>query len=166
MNRVTSEAATQAGTDVFARILEASSGLVILDCVDVRASVLEFRALARRTGQAVYLWEPEVGMSSLRDTHGRFPDCQRLGGALRFMRQSMHFGVYLMLGLELPLAAADAAVLRQLARAQTEHLRRVVLISPPAALTEYLTDIAACVRYDNTPGRHLRMRDGRWLVEG
>ncbi len=166
MDSMTSLVATQAGNDVFARILEAPSGLVVLDSVDIQGTVAQFRALARRTGQALYLWEPVVGLSSLRDVHARFPDCQRFGSALRFVRQSLHFGVYFLVGLELPLSTADATLLRQLARAPTDYLRRVVLISPPATLVEHLGDLADHLRYDNSKPRHLRMRDGRWLVEG
>ncbi|MEO5812808.1 MAG: hypothetical protein ABIU96_03135 [Rhodanobacter sp.] len=166
MSSVTSLGATQAGNDVFARILGASSGLVVLDSEDPRATIGQFRALARRTGQAVYLWEPMSGLSSLRDVHARFPDCQRIGSALRHVRQSLHFGVYFLVGLELPLSAADAALLRQLARESTEHLRRVVLVSPPVALVEELGALAVHLHQESSSPRHLRMRDGRWLVEG
>lgn len=165
MSSVTSLAATQTGNDVFARILGASSGLVLLDSDDIRATIAQFRTLARRTGQAVYLWEPVSGLSSLRDVHARFPDCQRFGSALRHVRQSLHFGVYFLVGMELPLTAPDFALLRQLARESTEHLRRVVLLSPPAILADQLGDLAVRLRGGNSSPRHLRMRDGRWLVE-
>jgi hypothetical protein len=166
MSSAASLRATQAGNDVFADILAASSGLVVLDSEDVRLTIAQFRALARRTGQAVYVWEPASGLSSLRDVHARFPDCQRFGSALRHVRQSLHFGVYFLVGVELPLSAADFALLRQLARESTAHLRRVVLVSPPPALVEHLGDLAVHLRHDNSRPRHLRMRDGRWLVEG
>ncbi|MEO7073270.1 MAG: hypothetical protein ABI300_10045 [Rhodanobacter sp.] len=165
MNRASSLAST-AGADVLERILDAPSGLVVLDCVDARASLVQFRDLARRSGQALYLWEPSRGMSSLRDMQGRFPDCQSLGSALRFMRQSMHFGVYFLLGVELPLAASEAKLLRQLACAPTGHVRRVVMLSAPATLVEHFGDIALRLHYDNAPARRVRMRDGRWLADG
>ena len=120
--------------------------------------------LARHTGQAVYLWQPDTGLGSLRDAHVRVPDCQRLGNALRYMRQSMHFGVYFLIGLELPLSAMDATLLRQLARAPKEHLRRVVLIDAPAALVEHLGDLAVHLGSEDSQPRRLRLRDGRWLV--
>lgn len=166
MSSVTSLVATQTGNDAFARILGASSGLVVLDSEDIRVTIAQFRMLARRTGQAVYLWEPASGLSSLRDAHARFPDCQRFGSVLRHIRQSLHFGVYFLVGLELPLTVADSTLLRQLAREPTEHLRRVVLISPPATLVEHLGELAVHLRYNSSSPRRLRMRDGRWLVEG
>jgi hypothetical protein len=154
----------QAGTEIFERILAAPSGLVVLDSKDVHALIDQFRAIARHTGQAVYLWQPDTGLGSLRDAQVRVPDCQRLGNALRYMQQSMHFGVYFLLGLELPLSAMDATLLRQLARAPKGHLRRVVLIDAPVALAEHLGELAVHLGSEDSQPRRLRLRDGRWLV--
>ena len=164
MTSVMASAPPLAGAEIFERIVAVPSGLVVLDSKDVHALIDQFRTLARHTGQAVYLWQPDTGLGSLRDAHVRVPDCQRLGNALRYMQQSMHFGVYFLVGLELPLSAMDATLLRQLARAPKEHLRRVVLIDAPAALIEHLGNVAARVSSEDSQPRRLRMRDGRWLV--
>lgn len=164
MNFAMASPSAQAGADLFERILAAPSGLVVLDCKDVPSSIEQFRAIARHTGQAVYLWQPDTGLISLRDPHVRVPDCQRLGNALRFMQQSMHFGVYFLFGLELPLSAMDATLLRQLARAPKRHLRRVVLLDAPLALTEHLGELAERVGGEDSLPRCLRLRDGRWLM--
>lgn len=156
--------APQAGAEIFERILTSTSGLVALDCKDVQVLIDQFRMLARHTGQAVYLWQPDTGLGSLRDTHVRVPDCQRLGNALRYMQQSMHFGVYFLVGLELPLSAMDATLLRQLARSPKDHLRRVVLVDAPSALIEHLGQLVVHLGSDDSQPRHLRLRDGRWLV--
>ncbi|MEP6898538.1 MAG: hypothetical protein ABI870_08415 [Rhodanobacter sp.] len=161
---VMASAQPQAGAEIFERILTASSGLVALDCADVHALVDQLRAIARHSGQALYLWQPDTGLSSLRDAHSRVPDCQRLGNALRYMQQSMHFGVYFLVGLELPLSAMDATLLRQLARAPKEHLRRVVLIDAPAALVEHLGEQAVHLGSEDGRPRRLRLRDGHWMV--
>lgn len=153
----------QSGSEILERILAASSGLIVLDSQDVPGLIEQVRAIARHTGQAVYLWQPDTGLVSLRDAHVRVPDCQRLGNALRYMKQSMHFGVYFLLGLELPLSAMDATLLRQLARAPKGHVRRVVLIDVPTTLVEHLGELAMRVDSDSQP-RRLRLRDGRWLV--
>lgn len=163
MTSAMASAPPQAGAEIFDRILGATSGLVVLDSKDVHTLIDQFRALARHSGQAVYLWQPDTGLGSLRDAHARVPDCQRLGNALRYMQQSMHFGVYFLLGLELPLSAMDATLLRQLARAPKEHLRRVVLIDAPAALVEHLGELAVHVDSEDNRPRRLRLRDGRWL---
>jgi len=154
----------QSGTEVFEQILGAPSGLVLLQSEDWPALLEQFRALARHSGQAVYLWQPDTGLSSLRDAHVRVPDCQRLGNALRFMQQSLHFGVYVLVGLELPLSAMDDTLLRQLARLPQGHLRRVVLVNAPPALAEHLGELAVHVRSEDSQPRRLRLRDGRWLT--
>ncbi|HXD35739.1 MAG TPA: hypothetical protein VN624_03740 [Rhodanobacter sp.] len=154
----------QAGAEIFERILAAPSGLVVLQSKDSTALIEQVRVLARRSGQAVYLWQPDTGLGSLREAHARVPDCDRLGNALRYMQQSMHFGVYFLRGLELPLSAVDAAALRQLARAPKGHLRRVVLVDAPPALVDHLGDLAARVSSEEGKPRNLRLRDGRWIT--
>lgn len=154
----------QAAAEILDRIIDASSGLVLLDGADPLSLIAQLRAVSRSTGQAMYLWQPDTGLASLRDVHVRVPDCQRLGNALRYMQQSIHFGIYFLVGLELPLSAMDATLLRQLARMPKEHLRRVVLIDAPAALADHLGELAVRLNSaDNSP-RHLRLRDGRWLA--
>jgi len=154
----------KAGVELFERILSAAGGLIALEGGDTASLLQDFRAIARHTGQAVYLWQPDAGLGSLREAHSRVPGCQRLGQALRYMQQSMHFGVYLISGIELPLSAVDATLLRQLARAPSGHLRRVVLLDPPAALVEHLGD--AIVRIGALTGLPVRprLRDGRWVI--
>ncbi|MEO9080398.1 MAG: hypothetical protein ABI268_13945 [Rhodanobacter sp.] len=154
----------QAGAAIFERILAAPSGLVVLDITDTVALVEQVRALARHSGQAVYLWQRDSGLSSLRDAHARVPDCERLGNALRYMQQSIHFGIYFMLGLELPLSAVDAGLLRQLAREPKGYLRRVVLLDAPPALSTHLGDLAVRLSSEDSQSRRLRLRDGRWLA--
>ncbi|MGN6707612.1 MAG: hypothetical protein ACTHJO_16325 [Rhodanobacter sp.] len=157
-------AVPQAGAEIFERILTAPSGLVVLQSKDAEALIEQVRVLARHSGQAVYLWQPDTGLGSLREAHARVPDCERLGNALRYMQQSMHFGVYFLRGVELPLSAVDAALLRQLARAPKGHLRRVVLVDAPPALAAHLGDLAAQVSTEDGKPRQLRLRDGRWLT--
>ena len=164
MNAIMAAEPVQAGSEILERILAATSGLVVLDSKDAPALIEQIRAIARHTGQAVYLWQPDTGLVSLRDAHVRVPDCQRLGHALRYMKQSMHFGVYFLIGLELPLSAMDATLLRQLARAPKGHLRRVVLIDAPPALADHLGELAARLSTDEGKPRKLRLRDGRWLT--
>ena len=156
--------APQVAAEILERILGATSGLVVLDSPDSLALIGQFRALARSTGQAMYLWQPDTGLGSLRDAQVRVPDCQRLGNALRYMQQSIHFGIYFLVGLELPLSAMDATLLRQLARMPKEHLRRVVLIDVPVALVEHLGELAMRLNSTDSSPKRLRLRDGRWLV--
>lgn len=155
--------ASQSGSEIFNRILSAASGLVVLETTDVHELIGQFQFIARTTGQSMYVWQPDTGLSSLRDAYGGVPDCQRLGNALRYMQQSMHFGIYFMVGLELPLSAMDDALLRQLAESPPDHLRRVVLMDVPAALAKALGNLTTRLNAEDSRPRHLRLRDGRWL---
>ncbi|MDF3981472.1 hypothetical protein P3W24_05780 [Luteibacter sp. PPL201] len=154
-----------AGTDLFERILSASGPLVALRTSDAGALVEQFRLVARRTGQAAYLWRGAEGLVSLRDAQMRVPGCARLGDALRYILQSLHFGVYLLEVPAGPTSSTDSALLRQLARAQTGHVRRVVLLGADPLHVGGLGDDVIVVdadrqAYSATP----RLRDGRWVV--
>jgi len=153
------------GNDIFDRILSASGPLVALKTNDPGLLVEQFRLVARRTGQAVYLWRHGEGLASLRDAQMRVPGCARLGDALRYILQSLHFGVYLLEIPSGPVSATDSALLRQVARAQTGHVRRVVLLGTTASQLGGLGDEVVAVDAD----RHARsiaprLRDGRWVV--
>jgi hypothetical protein len=154
-----------AGSDIYERILTAPGGLVVLEHEDTASLIDQFRAIARNNGQSVYVWQHESGMANLREAHhARIPGSQRLGNALRYVQQSIHFGVYLFERFPLPMSAMDSTLLRQLARAPAGHVRRVVLLDSVPALTASLDDVA--VRLSSTPqaAQRPRLRDGRWLL--
>lgn len=163
MNAAMAPIASQSGSEIFDRILSSPSGLVVLETTEVHELIGQFQSIARNTGQSIYVWQPDTGLSSLRDAYGSVPDCQRLGNALRYMQQSMHFGIYFIIGLELPLSAMDDTLLRQLALSPQEHLRRVVLMGVPVALAKSLGNIATLLDGEDSRPRHLRLRDGRWI---
>ncbi|RUL79684.1 hypothetical protein EKH80_00270 [Dyella choica] len=153
-----------AGSDIYERILTAPGGLVVLEHVESKALIEQFRALARLNGQSVYLWRPETGMENLREAHAVIPGSQRLGNALRYIQQSIHFGVYLLSPFPLPLAATDSSLLRQLARAPAGHVRRVVLLDAPQSLVSSIDDIAVRLGSAADMIQRPRLRDGRWLL--
>jgi hypothetical protein len=156
---------TQAGTDVFDRILASSGPLVALQSSDPSMLVDQFRLVARRTGQAVYLWRHAEGLVSLRDAQMRVPGCVRLGDALRYILQSLHFGVYLLDMPSGPPSATDGALLRQLARTATGHVRRVVLMGASASLlATFEEDVVQVDAEWRAPAAAPRLRDGRWIV--
>lgn len=153
-----------AGSDIYERILTAPGGLVVLDHVDSNALIEQFRALARLNGQSVYLWRPESGMENLREAHAVIPGSQRIGNALRYIQQSIHFGIYLLSTFPMPLPPTDGALLRQLARAPAGHVRRVVLLDAPSALTSSIDDVAVRLGGAMDMVQRPRLRDGRWLL--
>lgn len=152
-----------AGSEIFERILAAPGGLVVLDCGDSATLVEQFRAIARHSGQSIYLWEPEIGMANLREVHAQVPGLQRLGNALRYMQQSNHFGVYLLARFPLPISTMDNNLLRQLARAPSGHVRRVILLDAEPALVASLDDVAVRLNGASRAAQRPRLRDGRWL---
>ncbi|RDS80434.1 hypothetical protein DWU98_13440 [Dyella monticola] len=153
-----------AGSDIYERILTAPGGLVVLEHVDSKALVEQFRAIARHNGQSVYLWKPESGMENLREAHALVPGSQRLGNALRYIQQSIHFGVYLLFPFPLPMVPTESALLRQLARAPAGHVRRVVLIDAQSALVSSVDDVAVRLGDTTHMMQRPRLRDGRWLL--
>ncbi|ULU23977.1 hypothetical protein [Dyella terrae] len=153
-----------AGAEVLERILAARGSLIALDGGETAGLVGQLRPLVRRSGQAVYLWNPELGLGNLREEHVALPGSQRLNIALRYMLQSNHFGVYFLQRLPLPLLMADATLLRQLARAATGHVRRVVLLDPPEALVASFNDVLVRLSCQSKPAQRPRLRDGRWML--
>lgn len=164
MNPLLSTAPPPPGTDIFERILAAPAGLILLESCDSQALIGQFRAIVRHSGQTVYLWQPDLGLGNLVDAHARVPGSQRLGAALRYMQQSMHFGVYLLMGLEPPLSAMDSTLLRQLAKSPAGHVRRVVLLDASPALVDHLGDVAWRMKGQADAQARPRLRDGRWLM--
>ncbi|MHA6203814.1 hypothetical protein ACXU4B_05225 [Dyella soli] len=154
----------QAGADILERVLAARGNLVALEGGEDMDLVSQLRLLVRRTGQTVYLWNPETGLGNLREEHGGLPGSQRLSVALRYVQQSNHFGIYFLQRPPLPLAMADATLLRQLARTTTGHVRRIVLLDPPEPLLASFNDVLVRLSCVSNAVRRPRLRDGRWLL--
>jgi hypothetical protein len=153
-----------AGSDIYERILTAPGGLVVLEHTDSESLIEQFRGIARHSGQSIYVWQPDAGMGNLREAHTRIPGSQRLGNALRYIQQSIHFGVYLLERFPLPMSAMDSTLLRQLARAPAGHVRRVVLIDAAPTLIASFDDVAVRISGMAQAAQRPRLRDGRWLL--
>ncbi len=164
MDMTLTTAPIQTGAEIFESILAAPGSLVVLEGGDSEVLIDQLRTLVRHSGQSVYLWQPEIGLDSLREAHARVPGSQRLGQVLRLVQQSIHFGVYLLQGLQQPLLPVDLNLLRQLARVQTGHVRRVVLLDAPAGLINSLSDVIVRLDCALKPELRPRLRDGRWLL--
>jgi ABC-2 type transport system ATP-binding protein len=61
-------------------------------------------------------------------------------------------------------AMSDATLLRQLARATTGHVRRVVVLDPPESLVSSFNDVLVRLSCQSKPAQRPRLRDGRWLL--
>lgn len=154
----------QPGAEVLDRILANRGCLIALEDIDSDALIAQLRQHVRRSGQAVYLWQPTVGLGNLREEHASMAGSQRLGLVLRYIQQSNHFGVYFLKGLPVPLASPDAVLLRQLARTATGHIRRIVLLDAPASLVDGFNDVIVRISCQVKTAQRPRLRDGRWLL--
>ena len=67
------------------QILKAPGNLIALETTHVNDALVQFRTLAMRTGTSMYLWEPDGGISSLRESGLRVPGSKRITDALRYV---------------------------------------------------------------------------------
>lgn len=156
-------AGLQPGSDTLESIIEADTALVVLRTDQPDLLVEQFRQVTRRSGQTAYVWHSDQGLRSLREGDVRVPGCRRFGDTLRYVLQSMHFGIYLMTGMRGKLDQADLVLLRKIRREQAEHVRKVVLLTNDDALIHSVDDLAT-VLGGNVAGARPRLRDGRWVV--
>lgn len=148
---------------LFDAILAASGNLVALETDDPDEAVAQFRQLALRSGRSIYLWDPVRGIRSLREPDVWVAGTQRLADALRYILQSMHFGVYLFRGFSGQLRPPAPVLLRRIARLRGGHARKLVLVGGPY---EGPDDLRAL--FDPLPEvwrtrQRPRLRDGRWM---
>lgn len=70
--------------------------------------------------------------------------------------------MYLIAGLKPPITQMRLMLLRRVAHARTEFVRRVVLLDEGAALAQALGDLSTPLKYELPAQARLRLRDGRW----
>lgn len=148
---------------LFEAVLSAQKNLIALSTSNPTLALAQLRQLAMRSGQSIYLWEPDVGIASIRESSVRVPSTQRMGDALRHIQRSLHFGVYVFVEAERQLQPAHGLLLRSIAEVRGATARKVVFLGetfkPPVELIE-------AVEYLRCQGAHrldLRLRDGRWI---
>lgn len=149
-----------AGNDAFEAVLESDSPLIIYETSDPSALVEQFRLRARGSGQAVYHWTSEAGLVSLREGAVGVPGCRRFVDTLRYVMQSIHFGIYLIDDVSVPLADAEIRQLRQIAKLRTNHVRRVVLMCADTRLEASLGEAVVMRQAERI---RYRLRDGHWV---
>lgn len=143
-------------------LLERPERILVLESPDIEATLGQFEAFARQTGKAVYLWRPEQGLNSLKVADMRVPGSDRLAEALRYVVNSLHYGIYGFVEFEATLKMDGIQLLRQIASAQSGYDRKVILLTNSYKLPRGLEQLAAVIRH--TPQQKLRLRDGRWVL--
>lgn len=145
------------------RIIDAPSNLVVLEGVQAEELIEHFRKLARRSGQALYLWKEDWGLRSLRDGAMQVQVSASLSDSLRFILRSMHFGVYLMQLDTSRLSLDEINRLVEIGRLRDGPSRRVVLLGQHDVLDPRLASVSLGMRLTGSERAKPRLRDGRWV---
>lgn len=145
------------------RIVQSSQHIIALETSSVSETVAQMRVLAMRGGTSIYAWDPEGGLASLRESGMHVPGSKRMSDALRYVLQSMHFGVYLFVDYEEHLKPADVLLLRRISRTPTSNDRKLAFVGTGVDLPEELEGLYERVAVESEMHRRLRLRDGRWV---
>lgn len=146
------------------RIVESPQRLLVVEVANAGDLLEQMRVLAMRGGTSIYAWKPEGGLASLRESGINVPGSRRITDALRYVIQSMHFGVYLFSDFAGWLKPVDTLLLRRISRMSTASERKLVFIGTGVELPEELDGIFERIASGNALRPHLRLRDGRWVV--
>ena len=144
-------------------IVESPRNLILLETTQAEDFVAQLRQLARRSGQALYLWTPDTGLMSLRDGDVQVQGSRRLADTLRFIRRSMHFGIYLVAAENVLLTPQVNILLAQIGRLHDEPSRRVVLYAEQLEVSDVLENLSLRLGISNSNQAQPRLRDGRWV---
>lgn len=153
----------KAGGHVLEAITHTDAPLLTLEISQPDRLLEQFRKQVRHNGQAVYVWREGDGLRSLRETGVCVPGCLRLVDTLRYVLKSMHFGIYLIVGLAPPLTQTHRLLLRRIAHTRTDFVRRVVLLGDDSELAQRLGSLSVPLKFEHTTHVPLRLRDGRWV---
>lgn len=156
-------ASVQVTPRLFEEILNAEGNLIGIETADMDDTLEQFRQLAMRSGQSVYLWDPENGIAALRQSEMRIPGSKRLNDALRFVLQSMQFAVYLLIDFEDQIKPPNTALLRRFARIRTGNQRKMVFLSNKLSFPEEIDGLVERLSTGTTSNKRPRLRDGRWV---
>ncbi len=149
---------------LFEQILKSESNLLAFETAHIGEALGQFRQLAMRNGQSVYLWDPESGIAALRESELRVPGSKRLGDAFRFILQSVQFAIYLFVDFEEQLRPPNTVLLRRFARIRTGNQRKIVFVSNTLRLPEDVEPLVERLNSGGEAAARPRLRDGRWVV--
>ena len=149
---------------LFDRVLASKQTLVVVETDDVQAVLDQFRTFARRSGQSIYTWQDDIGITSLRESDVRVPGSKRMTDALRYILQSMHFGIYLFPEATPHLRPPNTGLLRQIGKIKGGNERKVVFISNKLSLPDSMDEMAERLTYAGVRPTRPRLRDGRWVM--
>ena len=156
-------ASVQVTPRLFEEILNSEDNLIGIETAHMDDTLEQFRQLAMRSGQSVYLWDPENGIAALRQSEMRIPGSKRLNDALRFILQSMQFAVYLLIDFEEQIKPPNTALLRRFARIRTGNQRKMVFLSSKLSFPDEIDSLVERLTGGTASNKRPRLRDGRWV---
>lgn len=148
---------------LFESVLSTPKNLIALTTSNAPLAMNQLRQLAMRSGQSIYLWEPDAGIVSLRESTVRVPSTQRMGDALRHIQRSLHFGVYVFVEADRQLQPAHGLLLRSIAEARGASARKLVFLGESFRPPTELIEAVDYMRCNDSRRLDLRLRDGRWI---
>ena len=148
---------------LFERIVQSPEHVIALDTDNPDELLAQMRTLAIRGGTSIYAWDPEGGITPLREAGLYVPGTKRLADALRYVLQSRHFGIYLFMAYEEYLRPAETLFLRRISRTAMRSERKVVFVGQQVALPEELDGVYQALSLAPHAAQRLRLRDGRWV---
>jgi hypothetical protein len=151
-------------SNFYERLLERDSRVIALECDDPDAVLGQFRIASRRSGRSIYHWTEEGGLQSLKVGDISVPGTRPFVEALRYVVQSMHYGVYLFSSFERQMSSTPMNYLIQLATEPQADERKVVLISNSMKIPRPLERVADNVSESESFKLTMRLRDGRWIL--
>lgn len=145
-------------------LLDHDDRIIALHTADSEATLVAFRLICRRSGRSIYHWSDNQGIVSLKAADISVPGCRKLQDALRYVIQSMHYGVYLFTRFEKQLRPGIVHLLREIAALREP--RTIILVGSQIELPQRLSE---CVRHVllsdlAEKGSRPRLRDGRWIL--
>jgi hypothetical protein len=149
---------------LFERIVQSAQNLIAIETPQAADVLAQFRLLALRTGQSVYYWQADAGITSLREREMRVPGSKRVTDALRYILQSMQFGVYLFTDYEEHLRPPNIGLLRQISRIRSGNGRKVVFVGEKVLLPDGLDELVERITHLQVGQARPRLRDGRWVT--
>lgn len=145
------------------KIVQSPQHVIALDSDNLADTLAQMRMLAIRAGTSIYAWDPDGGISPLREAGLYVPGTKRLADALRYVLQSLHFGVYVFVDFAEHLRPAETLFLRRISRTTMRSERKVVFLGEHVELPEELEGMYATLSAGAHASQKLRLRDGRWV---
>jgi hypothetical protein len=149
---------------LFDRIVQSPQNLIAIETANAEDVIAQFRLLALRMGQSVYYWQADAGITSLRERDLRVHGSKRVTDALRYILQSMQFGVYLFTDYAEHLRPPNIGLLRQISRIRSGNGRKVVFVGESVHLPDGMDELVERIAHQPVGQSHPRLRDGRWVT--